>query len=289
MNPAERFLGRFDRFQQAHKGPAFVVAVVKKFGDDRGGTLAALVTYYGLLSLFPLLLVLVTVLGIVLQGNPGLRHDLVNSALADFPVIGNQLRNNVHALRGSGLALAIGLLGVVWGGLGVAHAAQHAMAEVWNVPDRDRPGFVARVSRALLFLGVLAVAVAATTFVASAVTLVSAPVVVEVLTIVATIAINVVSYTLAFRILSPASVSWHQLWPGAVVGGVLWTGLQSLGGWLVARRAAPHERAVRLLRDRPRIDRVPLHRLADHGVRRGGQRRGRPPPVAAPPRRAAAD
>jgi len=89
--------------------------VVKKYGDDRGSQLAALITYYGFLALFPLLLVFVTVLGYVAHDDPGLRHDLLDTALADFPVVGQELRRNVGALGGNGIALVVGLLALVWG------------------------------------------------------------------------------------------------------------------------------------------------------------------------------
>ena len=65
MNVAERLVRRVDRAQQGVRPLAFAVGVFKKFGDDRGGSLAALLTFYGFLSLFPLLLLLVTILGLL--------------------------------------------------------------------------------------------------------------------------------------------------------------------------------------------------------------------------------
>ena len=134
MNALERGLRRLDAFQQRHRPTAFAFAVIKKFGDDRGGSLAALLTYYAFLSLFPLLLLLVTGLGFVLGHNPDIEKRVVDSALSEFPIIGPQLGKSVNALQGSGLALVVGLVGLVWGSLGVSQAAQHAMAEVWNIP-----------------------------------------------------------------------------------------------------------------------------------------------------------
>ena len=125
-----------------------MVGVVKKYGDDNGGNLAALLADDGFLSLFPLLLVALTVLGYVLHGHPGLQHDVVNSALADFPVIGSQIAHNVSSLHGTLLALVVGLLGTLWGGLGVANAAESALNRVWDVPVAEQPGFVPRVTRA---------------------------------------------------------------------------------------------------------------------------------------------
>jgi YihY family inner membrane protein len=236
MKVVDGVVGRVDEWQRRHRVPAFVVGVVKKYGDDRGGHLAALVTYYGFLSLFPLLLVLVTVLGFLLHDNPSLRHDLLDSALADFPIIGQQLRKNVGALDGNGLGLAIGLLGLVWGSLGVAQAAQHAMAQVWNISVPRRPSFLPRLARSLLILGVLAVAIGVTTGLAALATLVPSSIVITVVSTGLLVVINVALYWLAFRVLTPKDVAARDLWPGAIVGGVAWTALQALGGWLVARQ-----------------------------------------------------
>ena len=97
-----RLLAAVDRYQRTHRWLGFPIAAVYKFSDDQGPYLAALITYYGFLSLFPLLLLLVTILGFVLQNDPQLQAQLLDSALAQFPVIGSHLRGNVHSLTGSG-------------------------------------------------------------------------------------------------------------------------------------------------------------------------------------------
>jgi membrane protein len=121
-----RVVESIDTYQRGHRWLGFPVAVAYKFGDDQGPYLAALITYYGFLSLFPLLLLLVTVLGFVLQGDSDLQARLVNSTLAELPIIGSQLRENVHALKGSGVGLAVGILGTLYGCLGAAGAMQNA-------------------------------------------------------------------------------------------------------------------------------------------------------------------
>ena len=68
----------FDRFQQKRKWLAIPMAVVKKFGDDQGGSLAALVAYYAFFSIFPILLVFTTILGFVLQGDSTTRQSVVD-------------------------------------------------------------------------------------------------------------------------------------------------------------------------------------------------------------------
>ncbi len=122
--------------------------------------------------MFPLLLVFVTVLGYVAHDDPGLRHDLLNTALAVFPVVGQELRRNVGALGGNGIALVVGLVALVWGSLGVAQVAQHAMAQVWNVPGARRPGFGPRLLRSVLVLGVLGLAIVGTAALTTIATLV---------------------------------------------------------------------------------------------------------------------
>ncbi len=111
-----------------------------KFGDDNGGRLAAQLTYHGFLSLFPLLLVTVTVLGYVLDGRPVLQEKILDSAVSQFPIIGDQLRQNATSLRGNVWALVVGIGTALWGGLGATQAGQDALATVWNVPRRDRAG-----------------------------------------------------------------------------------------------------------------------------------------------------
>jgi YihY family inner membrane protein len=231
-----RVLDRVDAWQQRHRASAFVVGVVKKYADDRGGQLAALITYYGFLAMFPLLLVFVTVLGYVAHDDPGLRRDLLDTALADFPVVGQELRRNVGELGGNGLALVVGLLALLWGSLGVAQVAQHAMAQVWNVPGAARPGFGARLLRSVLVLAVLALAVVATAALTTVATLVPAGSAVPILSTVLVVVLNVALYWLAFRVLTPKEVATRDLLPGAVLGGVAWTALQALGSWLVARQ-----------------------------------------------------
>jgi YihY family inner membrane protein len=235
MNPVERVLRGVDRFQQKNRVLGFVFGVIKKFGDDRGGSLAAVLAYYGFVSLFPLLLVVVTVLGFVLHGNEKLQRDLIDSALGDFPVIGSQLRNNVKALGGNGFALVIGLVASLWGALGVTQAAQNTMAEVWAVPERDRPGFLPRLGRGALLFTVLGLAVVATTFYASFGTVeASGPT--AVLNLFVTMSLNVVLFVAAFRILTPRQVATKQLVPGSVMAGLAWTLLQLLGTYLISRQ-----------------------------------------------------
>jgi YihY family inner membrane protein len=235
MQAAERLLRIADRQHQRRAWIAFPYAVIKKFGDDQAGNLAALIAYYGFLSLFPLMLVLVTLLGMLLHNNPGLRDAIQASALANFPVIGEEISNNVHSLRGSGLALGIGLALALWAGLGVVKVLQTAMNAVWNVPYRHRPSVWVSLLRAMLMLvvlGVITIASAAAGSVGSG----SDSWLLGIAGIAISIMLNMIMFLLAFRILTTENVTWGDVFPGASVAAVWWTVLQALGGYIVSHQ-----------------------------------------------------
>jgi YihY family inner membrane protein len=218
------------------------MGVTKKFGDDRGGALAAELTYYGFLSLFPSLLILTTVLGFV--GNREISDGVLGSALSQFPVLGEQIgKNAAHPIEGSGLALVVGLLILLYGVVGSTQAAQHVMAQVWAIPKVDRPGFVSRVLRGLLLLVTLGVAMAGSALLSGLVTVAGASIVGRVLGAVALLVVNVALFVAAFRVLTPAAITTRTLLPGAIVGGVGYSILLTVGTALVQHQLK-HAQAV---------------------------------------------
>jgi YihY family inner membrane protein len=211
--------------------------VIKKFGDDRAGNLAALIAYYGFFSLFPLLLVFVTVVSFVIRGNPPLQQRIVDSALSQFPIIGHQIASNVHAIKGSAVALTLGVVGALWGGMGVVQAAQNAMNEVWNVPYKQQPNFLKSRLRAVMMLAVLGVAA-----IGSAVlTGLSSSggglgILIKAVAVVAAFALNLGLFLAAYRILTVEDLSWADVLPGALIAAVLWSSLQYLGTYYVGHQ-----------------------------------------------------
>jgi YihY family inner membrane protein len=224
---------RFDTFQQQRRWLAVPMAVVKKFGDDQASGLAALVAYYAFFSLFPLLLVFVTVLGFVLSGDQSALHSVKTSVLGKFPVIGTTISED--KLQGHALALVLGILTSLWAGLGVTSAANAALDRVWAVPIKDRPNFFKSRLRwlaLLISLGVMfLVASAASGLVSGGLggpSLFAAGILISVL-------LNICLFLASFKLLCSAEVSVRDLVPGAILAGILWEILQVLGGVYIER------------------------------------------------------
>lgn len=137
----DRVLGKLDAYQQRHAIIGFPYGVIKKYSDDEAGYEAALITYYGFLSLFPLLVVAMSITQLSLLHNSGLKDKIIRSLNHNFPLVGSQLQNNTHATAKAGVALAISLLITIYGSRGIATAVQHAMNHVWQVPRFKRGGF----------------------------------------------------------------------------------------------------------------------------------------------------
>jgi YihY family inner membrane protein len=221
---------RLDAFQRRHPTAAFPLAVVYKYFDDFGPYLAALLTYYAFVSLFPLLLLLSTVLGYALNGDPHLQHEIVRSALGQFPVIGDQL-HDPRRLGGGAAGLTIGLVGAIYGALGIAQAVQYAMNTAWAVPRNDRPNPFGSRGRSLLLVGILGIALLGTTAM-SAVT--TAGVghhggLLRVLALLASVLINATVFMVAFRVGTTRELGFRDVAPGALTAAVAWQLLQLFG------------------------------------------------------------
>jgi YihY family inner membrane protein len=152
MNSLQKLTRNIDKWQQNHRLPAFLYAVIKKYGEDHAGYQSALLTYYGFLSLFPLLLVLTTVAGQISGSHPDLQNRIVTSMTDYFPVLGSQLSEHVHTLHKTGLALAVGILVTFYGARGVADAFRHGVNHIWGTTKAAKEGFPKSVLRSLALI-----------------------------------------------------------------------------------------------------------------------------------------
>ncbi len=234
MNPFERALRTVDESQQRVRPLAFGFGVIKKFGDDRGGSLCALLAFYGFLSLFPLLLLLVTVLGFFGGTEHSLVHRVESSAFSQFPIVGTKLSTNIHGLHDrSMLGLVVGIVGVLWGSQGALQTAQYAQAEIWNIPGVNRPSFWARLGRTASMTVTLGLFLLVSTVLAGLVTIGHHGGWAVVGAALTSLVVNIALYLVAFRLLTPQQIRWGDMVPGAIAGGAGWTALQYLGGVLV--------------------------------------------------------
>ncbi len=221
---------RLDEFQRRHPQAGFPLAVLYKYFDDSGGYLAALIAYYGVVSLFPLLLLLSTILGLLLSGDPHLQQQILHSALSEFPVIGTQL-GNPKSVGGGTTGLIIGILGSLYGGLGVAQAVQYAMNTAWRVPKNTRPNPFKARGRSLLLLGTAGLAILGTTVLSTlgAGNAGSLGPLLKIVVLLASVLLNAAVFVLAFRIATARELSVRDVAPGALAAAIVWQLLQTFG------------------------------------------------------------
>jgi membrane protein len=235
MNPAKPLMRAVDRFQQRRPVLAFPIAVWKKFGDDSAGSLAALIAYYAFASIFPLLLVLVTVTNLVLQHDPSLRSTVENDVARNFPGLGQELIPK-HGISGAGFALAIGIILTIFGARGVASAAQNAFNQVWEVPMTRRPGFAPNTLRSIgliLAVGLGQIATLIISGLAGGVGHAFTGAGAYVAATAVALILNVGLFWLAFRLGTAPEVAGRDLWLGAIISAVAWQILQSVGTTLL--------------------------------------------------------
>ena len=230
----ERLLRAADRFQQRHTLLAMPVGVAKKFGDDQAGKHAALLAYFGFLSLFPLLLVFATLLAHALAHNAQLQQEIIDAVVAQFPVLGTQIEGSIRTIEGSGIGLVVGILGTLWGGLGITQSAQDAMNELWSIPHKHRPNYWWRLARGLGSLVLLATGVIVATALAQLGRISPGPG--GPLAFAGSLLLNLLLLAVTFQVLTGRWVAWRRLLPGAAFGAVGWSVLQTLGVYVLDRQ-----------------------------------------------------
>lgn len=228
-------MDRVDAFHRRITPLAVVHAVLKKFGDDKGGQLAMLLAYKGFFSLFPLLLAFVNLLGLLLRDNDELRNELIGSTLANVPVIGTEIAKSADALGGSVWVLIGSILVSVWAGLGLLDMLQEALNTTWEVAQFDRPPWILRRLRDIP--GAILIALCAVLSGMGRWVLADGAsdwlgwLVGAALPILA----GAVAYLGLHWLLCARRVPFVNQLPGALASGLGWWGLQALGGFYVTR------------------------------------------------------
>jgi YihY family inner membrane protein len=232
--PIDRLIDRADEWQQRHRVTAVPSAVVRKYADDKAGRLTGQISHSAFLAVFPMVLVLLTVVGIFLDGHRSAQNDVINSALRQFPVLGSDLRNNVHQLSTSNsLALGIGLVWLLYGSMRLSRGAQVMMAAVWDIDGDDLPDFWPWIPRAAGFLAILGVGFVAGGALAGLGAFGGLGGFSAWIGLALSLAVNILMFWGGFAIVVRIPTGNRTVWPGAVLGGTGWTLLQFGGAQLV--------------------------------------------------------
>jgi uncharacterized BrkB/YihY/UPF0761 family membrane protein len=223
-----------DRWQRRSRWAGVPYAVLKKFGDDHANLLVVALAWYGFTAIFPLLLVVVTLLGFI--GAQSIGSDVIRT-LHQFPVVGSSFNPaNSSALHGSGLGLVIGLLGLLYGAQGVTQTAQQAMATVWYIPQTQRTGFLPRLGRSLGSLFIIGAAFVINAFVTTYATGATASYAIRVPILIGLVVINVGLYFAGFTVLTAKAIGPRGLLPGAILGAIGFTALITVGTGLMTHQ-----------------------------------------------------
>lgn len=231
-----RITKRIDSWQQRHVAVAFVHAVVKKYSEDNGGYQAALLTYYGFLSLFPLLLVLVTVLQLWFHNDPALRNEISISVGHFFPLLGTQLSHEIHGMRSAGLGLIIGLLITLYGARGAADAFRYALDNMWQIPRDKRAGFPKSMLHSLAIMCAGLAGFAATGVVSGFTAALGHAVWVKALANVLGFLILTFMLGYAFRIATSGRIRYRYMLLGAAIAALIMQLLLSFGSVILSHQ-----------------------------------------------------
>jgi YihY family inner membrane protein len=171
----------------------------------------------------------------VLAGNPTLRDQIINTAVGKIPVIGDQIKSEVHPLEGNTTALVIGIVGTIYGSLGIGFAAQNAMNTVWNIPYVRWPNIFKRYLRTFGVIGLLGLGVLSSTALTTFATAIANGVAATVFGVAGAFVVNLGLFLLAFMVLTAEPLRPRDVAVGVVCAAVFWQTLQLIGTWYVAR------------------------------------------------------
>jgi uncharacterized BrkB/YihY/UPF0761 family membrane protein len=234
MKPLRKFIGALDAWQRRVRWAGVPYAVVKKFGDDNANLQVLALAWYGFTAIFPLLLVVVTVLGFIGQKSLGTG---VIDTLHKFPVLGSSFNpQDPSSLHGSTVGLVVGLLGLLYGAQGVTQTAQQAMATVWNIPQTNATGFLPRLGRSLAGLALIGGAFLINALLSTYATGGTSNYAIRVPALAGLLVINSALYLATFTVLTAKVVSTRGLWPGAILGGIGFTALFTVGTGLLTHQ-----------------------------------------------------
>ncbi|WP_431910501.1 YihY/virulence factor BrkB family protein [Amycolatopsis thermoflava] len=234
VSRAKAGLDRVDAVQQEHTALSVPVAVVKKFLEDQSTQLASMIAFWAFFSIFPLFLVLITLLGFFVPDD--LKNDVLGNVGSMFPLLDPA---TMQGFGGSAWALILGLVTALWSGIAVVRATQTAFNSVWELPFHARPSLPVQIGRSVLVLATIGLGLVVSTlisgFVSSGSDLLDLGWLGRILGYVIAIVLDVGLFVAAFRILTDREITTRDVLPGAVLSGVLFWVLQTLSSLIISR------------------------------------------------------
>jgi YihY family inner membrane protein len=219
--------------QKKHRVLALPMGVIRKFADDRTSAWAALMTFYGFLAMFPLLVIALTIVGHVAAADADFEEALLDGVLGQIPIVGGMIEDDVSALQAGGVGLGVAIVGLFWGATGIYNSGQLAMSQIWNVEGIERPGLPMRLVRSLILFVVFGIGAFGTGWAIQQGMVTDVGTSTRLTSLAASLALGFVMFAAIFRILTPNSIPMKKLWVGAVLATVGWEVLQLVGGLVI--------------------------------------------------------
>lgn len=224
------------KFRERYRFVDVIVETLDGWRRHQSSKDAWLLAFFTFLSIFPLLLAAVTILGIVLDDNESLRQQIVDGAMSEIPVLGEDL-SSPDAISGGIWSVVLGLAGALWSSGKAFVGLQTGLDDTWEVPLDDRAAMPAQRGKALLGVAIIGASQIGSIAIATVIGAAKFPAIGNVALVAATVAINITVIAAMYRFLTSHDATWSEVWPGALVAGIVFTLLQHFGRLLVQRFA----------------------------------------------------
>lgn len=210
-----------------------IVEMLDGWRRHLSGRNASLLSFFIFLSIFPLMLAATTILGLLLEGNDDLRQRIIDNVADNIPVIGSDIKSDPDALNGSIWIVIGGLLGAIWSSTKAFVGLQGALDDAWEVSVDDRPGMPVQRGRAIVGLLIIGTAQIGSIAITAIVNAAGLPGISQLLVALGTVVVNIAVMAAMYRFLTSASPSWRDVWPGAVMAGIIFSVLHYFGPRLI--------------------------------------------------------
>lgn len=250
MTLVDKVKERVERVRERRPLVDHVVRTVEHYGSVRGSTLAGAVTYFGFLSVFPILLLAFAGVGVVSGSFPEARDTLIEAINSVLPgMVGPRGIDLADVEKAAGGVAAVGLVTVAYAGLGWLRGMRDALQSAFEVEPDEAPGLVKATLYDLLALLLIGLVLLLSVAVSGVLTRLARPILeffeigpgaewgVVVIALAIGVAANTVLFWFLFRLLANPDVPVRSLWKGAFLGALGFEVLKQLSTLLLSTTA----------------------------------------------------